>query len=132
MTADLLHAGHMLALEEAKSQCDYLIVCTCANCNKDTVQTLFERTIQLRAVKYVDEVIVCQDEDDKKNLLLGLQYDIVFVGADWQNKKFQYQDLLEQLGKPIIYLHRNHSLSSSDLKQRIIDKYNKNNKKTAN
>jgi glycerol-3-phosphate cytidylyltransferase len=123
LTADLLHAGHILAMREAKSLCDYLIVCTCANCNKDTVQTLFERTIQLQAVRYVDEVVVCQDEDDKKNLLLGLNYDICFVGADYKNKRFQYQDLLEQMGKQIIYLHRDHNLSSSNLKQRIIEKY---------
>ena len=58
VVGDLLHAGHILALEEAKENCDYLIVgLNCAPDGKNPVQSIYERFIQLRAVKYVDEII---------------------------------------------------------------------------
>jgi glycerol-3-phosphate cytidylyltransferase len=58
VVGDLLHAGHILALEEAKENCDYLIVgLNCSPDGKNPVQSIYERFIQLRAVKYIDEII---------------------------------------------------------------------------
>ena len=64
-TFDLLHAGHVAMLREAKSKCDYLIVGLQSDPNywilSDTktkpIPTMFERYLQLKAVEYVDEVV---------------------------------------------------------------------------
>ena len=46
VVGDLLHAGHILALEEAKENCDYLIVgLNCAPDGKNPVQSIYERFI---------------------------------------------------------------------------------------
>lgn len=87
MVGDLLHTGHILALQEAKANCDYLIVGLNAKPdNKFPVQSLFERYIQLKAVKYVDEVIPYDGELDLQLICTALDYDIRFVGADYLNK----------------------------------------------
>ena len=72
---DLLHAGHVAMLEEAKSVCDYLIVglhidpsLERSNKNKP-IQSLIERQIQLKGCKYVDEIICYETEQDLLNLL---------------------------------------------------------------
>ena len=122
MVADVLHAGHILAIEEAKSKCDYLIVALyCSPKRKpNIVQSIFERFTQLSAIKYVDEVIPYEDEEDVYRVLLSVKFDIYFLGADYKNKRFEGQDLVENLGKEICYLSRNHTMSSSKLKSDII------------
>lgn len=122
MVADVLHAGHILAIEEAKSKCDYLIVALyCMPARKpNIVQSIFERFIQLSAIKYVDEVIPYEDEEDVYRVLLSVKFDIYFLGADYKNKRFEGQDLVENLGKEICYLSRNHTMSSSKLKSEIV------------
>ena len=121
MVADVLHAGHILAIKEAKANCDYLIVALyCKPKRKpNIVQSIFERYIQLSAVKYVDEVIPYEDEDDTIRMLLSLNFDIYFLGADYKNKTFEGKDLLKNLNKEIYYLSRNHTMSSTKLKEDI-------------
>lgn len=121
MVADVLHAGHMLAIKEAKSNCDYLIVALYCKPERkpNIVQSIFERYVQLASVKYVDEVIPYEDSVDACRLLLSVQFDVYFLGADYRNKRFEGQDIVENLGKEIFYLSRNHTMSSSQLKQAI-------------
>ena len=127
MVADVLHAGHILAIKEAKENCDYLIVALyCKPKRKpDIVQSIFERYTQLSAVKYVDEVIPYEDEEDTYTMLLSVRFDVYFLGSDYKNKSFEGKDLLENLNKEIYYLSRNHLMSSSKLKSDIIKKYGK-------
>lgn len=122
MVADVLHAGHILAIKEAKENCDYLIVALyCKPARKpNIVQSIFERFTQLSAVKYVDEVIPYEDESDAHRVILSIKFDVYFLGADYRNKRFEGQDLVENLGKEIFYLSRNHTMSSSQLKSAII------------
>lgn len=121
MVADVLHAGHILAIKEAKENCDYLIVALyCKPKRKpNIVQSIFERYIQLSAIKYVNEVIPYEDEDDTTRILLSLHFDIYFLGADYRNKSFEGKDLLKNLNKEIYYLSRNHTMSSTRLKEDI-------------
>ena len=69
-TFDLLHAGHIQMLREAKEQCDYLICGLQIDPNADRVeknkpiQTIVERYTQLKAVSYVDEIIPYAREKD--------------------------------------------------------------------
>lgn len=120
---DLLHAGHILMLEEARSVCDYLIVGLQSDPSLDRahknspVQSMEERKIQLSAVKYVDEVVIYNTEQELYNLLIELQPDIRILGADHENKKFTGDDLDIEL----YFNSRNHSWSSSDLRKRIAE-----------
>jgi len=119
----LLHAGHILMLEEARSVCDYLIVGLQSDPSLDRahknspVQSMEERKIQLSAVKYVDEVVIYNTEQELYNLLIELQPDIRILGADHENKKFTGDDLDIEL----YFNSRNHSWSSSDLRKRIAE-----------
>ncbi len=122
MVADVLHAGHMLALKEARSNCDYLIVALYCKPERkpNIVQSIFERFTQLSSVKYVDEVIPYEDSEDAHRLLLSVNFDVYFLGADYKNKRFEGQSIVENLGKEIFYLSRNHTMSSSSLKTNIV------------
>lgn len=123
MVADVLHTGHMLAIEEAKKHCDYLIVALhCCPNYKTPVQTIYERFIQLRAVKWVDEVIPYKDKEDAATLIQSFNFDIYFLGEDYKDKEFENSDLLKALKKEVFYLPRNHNFSSTNLKIRVVDK----------
>jgi glycerol-3-phosphate cytidylyltransferase len=123
-TFDLLHAGHILMLEEAKGQCDYLIVGlqTDPSIDRSTknkpVQTIVERYIQLSAVKFVDEIVVYQTEADLIDLLSVLPIDVRIVGQEYEGKPFTGKELCEEREIRIYYNSRKHRFSTSDLRQR--------------
>ena len=123
---DLPHAGHCLMLEEAKKQCDWLIVGLHNDPStqpeeyrgkkKNTpIQRLDERYIQLKANRYVDEVVIYDDEKDLYKLLIDLKPDVRIIGADWQGKKFTGYDLPMK----VYFNSRNHSYSTTELRERI-------------
>ena len=124
-TFDLLHAGHVLMLKEAKSVCDYLI---CGlhvdpqverpNKNKP-IQSRVERYIQLSSVKYVDEVIPYNLEKDLHDILLGYPIDVRIIGADYRDVDFSGKDICLTRGIEIYYNDRSHNFSSTELRQRI-------------
>lgn len=121
MVADVIHAGHILAIKEAKKNCDYLIVAL--HCNpiyKSPVQSIFERFIQLDSLADVDKVIPYSNKEDAATMIASLDYDIYFLGEDYKDTTFECSELLNYLNKTIYYLQRKHMLSSSDLKHRII------------
>lgn len=123
MAADILHAGHMLAIEEAKQNCDYLIIgLNCTPDGKNPVQSIYERYIQLRAVKWVDEVIPYQGKADLENVVASLNYNIRFLGSDYMYKSWDGKEIEEKLGKEVYFLSRNHSFSSTNIKQRLLQK----------
>ena len=124
MVADVLHTGHVVGLEEAKKHCDYLIVgLHCCPNYKNPVQSIYERYMQLRAVKYVDEVIPYYDINDAKNMILSLDYDVYFLGEDHEGKKWENDEVVKNLGKEIYYISRKHPFSSTYVKSMVIDSY---------
>lgn len=119
---DILHAGHLKAIEEAKNHCDYLIMgLHCCPNYKKPVQSIYERFVQLSACKFVDEVIPYYDKDDCRNILETLDFDVYFLGEDHRGKPFENDDVLAALGKEVYYLPRKHRFSSSYLKERVIE-----------
>jgi len=123
MVADVLHTGHILAIEEAKKYCDYLVVALhCCPNYKEPVQSIYERFMQLRAIKWVDEVIPYQDKNDAKLLIESFNFDIYFLGEDYRDKEYENSYVVKALKKEVIYLSRKHDLSSTNLKIRIVDK----------
>lgn len=120
MVADILHAGHIIAIEEAKQNCDHLIVAlNCNPENKIPIQSIYERYVQLRAVKWIDEIIPYQGKRDLELLVSSLDYSIRFVGEDYINKSWDGKEIEQKLNKEIYYLKRRHNLSSTELKERI-------------
>lgn len=126
---DLLHLGHIIMLEECKEQCDYLIICLQTNPTIDRpdsknkpIQSVFERYMQLRACKYIDQIIVYETESELYNILSTIKFDKRFIGADWIGKEFTGKDISKG---EIIYNERNHKFSTTELRQRICKAGNK-------
>lgn len=118
---DLCHYGHVLMFEECRRMCDWLVVGVQTDPSVDRpdknkpVQSLEERIGQVRALKYVDEVVVYTTEEDLYNYLKNHSPDIRFIGADWEGKEFTGYDLPVD----VVFNTRDHGFSSSDLRQRI-------------
>ena len=128
-TFDLLHAGHILMLAEAKSVCEYLIVGLQLDPSIDRpenknkpVQSIVERYVQLSAVKFVDEIIVYQNEKDLEDLLMILPITIRIIGEEYRDKNFTGKEICEQRGIRIFYNDRKHSFSTTELRKRISSK----------
>ena len=125
-TFDLLHAGHILMLEEAKQQCDYLIcgLQTDPTIDRPTVknkpiQTVVERYIQLKAVRFVDEIIVYSTEQDLIDLLQFLPIDVRILGEEYRNKDFTGKQQCEDLAISFYFNSRTHRFSSTELRNRV-------------
>ena len=125
MCADLLHASHLLALREAKDKCDYLVVALNTHPDgKKPVQSVFERYLQLSAVKFVDKVIPYQGKADMEFIAAALDYDIRFVGADYLDKNWDGKAQEIERGIQACYIKRSHNKSSSELKERVMTEVN--------
>lgn len=117
MVADILHSGHVLSLEEAKKHCDFLIVgLHCKPSYKNPQQSIYERYMQLRAVKWVDEVIPYENIEKDKDIFVSLDYDVYFLGEDHKADDWELKDKIEEQEKEIVYLKRKHNYSSSKIK----------------
>jgi glycerol-3-phosphate cytidylyltransferase len=126
-TFDMLHAGHIAMLSEAKNHCDYLIAGLQTDPTIDRpetknrpVQSVVERQIQLAACRYVDEVVVYQTEQDLVDLLLILPIDVRILGVEYQDKNFTGKWEGESRGIEIVFNDRDHSFSSSSLRKRVV------------
>lgn len=128
---DLFHAGHIMMLKEAKSKCDYLIVGLQTDPTIDRpeknkpIQSVVERFIQLESCKYVDEVVVYATEKDLLDILYTYPINIRVVGEEYKDKDFTGKDL-EHI--EMYYNSRKHSFSTTELRQRVIDRYEKEKK----
>ena len=123
---DLCHAGHFLVFKEAKDVCDHLIVllhddpsvapAEYRGKKKNVpIMSLEERRIILEGIKYVDEIITYQTEEDLYRLLVELQPDVRIIGADWERKQFTGHDLPIE----IHFNSRNHPYSTTQLRERV-------------
>jgi glycerol-3-phosphate cytidylyltransferase len=122
---DLLHAGHVAMLAEAKNHCDYLICALQNNAQWDRpeknepVQSIVERQIQLAAVRYVDEVVVYNTEKDLEDLFLTLPIDCRILGVEYKDREFTGRDICRARGIELVFNSRDHSFSSSSLRKRV-------------
>lgn len=124
---DLLHAGHIGMLREARANCDYLIVGlqTDPTIDRPTeknkpVQTLVERYAQLNALKFVDEIVPYQTEDDLIDILELFQIDVRFLGEEYREKEFTGKDVCRKRGIELHFNKRDHRFSTSDLRKRVV------------
>ena len=127
-TFDLLHAGHIAMLSEAKNHCDYLIAGLQTDPTIDRpdtknkpIQSIVERQIQLSACRYVDEVVVYQTEQDLVDLLLILPLNVRILGVEYEGERFSGDDACHDRGIEIVFNGRDHSFSSSSLRKRVYE-----------
>jgi len=124
-TFDLLHAGHVMMLREAKEHCDYLICCLQIDPSVDRpeknspVQTIVERYTQLKGVSYVDEIIPYKTEEDLEDILQMYPINVRIIGEEYKKKTFTGRAICTRRGIEIVYNKRDHRFSSSDLRQRV-------------
>lgn len=125
-TFDMLHAGHIAMLSEAKNHCDYLIAGLQTDPTIDRpdsknppVQSIVERQIQLAACRYVDEVVIYSTEQDLCDLLLILPVDVRILGVEYQHTSFSGQDECYRRNIELVFNGRDHSFSSSSLRKRV-------------
>lgn len=122
---DLFHAGHVMMLKEAKEQCDYLIVGLQTDPTIDRpeknkpIQSILERFIQVDGCRYVDQIVPYSTEKDLLNLLTSYKIDVRIIGEEYRNKPFTGH----KLPMEVYYNSRNHSFSTSELRNRIEEAY---------
>lgn len=124
-TFDLLHAGHVVMLEECRKHCDYLIVGLQNDPTLDRptknkpIQSIVERQIQLRGCKFVDEIVVYNTEADLVDILLSFDFDVRILGVEYERSEFTGKAECLKKGVEIVYNSRDHSFSSSELRKRV-------------
>ena len=125
-TFDLLHAGHVIMLEECKQHCDYLICALQVDPSTDRpnknkpVQSLVERYLQLNAVKWVDQIIPYSTEAELEEIFKALPINVRIIGEDYMGKEFTAKQICKDRDIEIIYNQRQHDYSSSDLRKRVM------------
>lgn len=130
---DLLHAGHIKMLEEAKRQCDYLICGLQTNPTLDRpeknkpVQTVVERYIQLKACTYVDEIVPYATEQDLEDILRSFKIDVRILGDEYHDKNFTGRTYCDEKGIALYFNTRDHRFSSSGLRKEVVEKEKKDN-----
>jgi glycerol-3-phosphate cytidylyltransferase len=122
---DLLHAGHIKMLEEAKSQCDYLICAIQTDPTLDRpeknrpIQSIVERYIQLKGCKHVDEIVPYATEQDLEDVLRSFKIDVRIIGDEYASQQFTGRQYCEEKGIDLYFNKREHRFSSSGLRKQI-------------
>ena len=112
-------------LEEAKEQCGYLICALQVDPSRDRpeknapIQSVFERYIQLRAVKYVDDIIPYTTEEELLQLIEIIHPDVRIIGEEYQDKDFTGKQYCLDNRIDIYYNRRQHAFSTSQLRKRV-------------
>lgn len=129
---DLLHAGHIGMLREAAENCDYLIVGLQTDPTIDRpdiknkpVQTIVERYAQLNALKFVDEIVPYETEQDLKDILELFQLDVRFLGEEYKEDEFSGKDICRKRGIQLHFNKRDHRFSTSNLRRRVCEEENR-------
>ena len=125
-TFDMLHIGHLNLIKNAKRHCDYLIVGVNTDDlvesykHKRPIVPLNERVEIVRAIKYVDEVIVTTTLD-KKEVWEKVRFDEIYIGDDWKgNERWEKTGKeMEQLGAKLVFLPYTKDTSSTMLREKL-------------
>jgi len=122
---DLFHAGHVKMLEEARTQCDYLIVGLQTDPTVDRpkknkpIQSVTERYIQVDACQWVDEIIPYETEEDLLDLMQLIDFDVRIIGEEYREKTFTGLDYCLDNYIRLFYNKRHHRFASSELRKKI-------------
>lgn len=124
-TFDMFHIGHLNLLKQAKEQCDILIV----GVNSDDLVRSYkqktpiineqERAEILRAIRYVDDVVICHTLK-KVEMHKWIHFDAIFIGDDWKGNSrwVETETNLKLIGSEVVYLHYTKGVSSTMLREK--------------
>ncbi len=125
---DLVHAGHLALLADAKAQCDRLIV---AINSDDSVKRLkgesrpvngeMERALLLAELQVVDMVVIFR-EDTPMEVLERLKPDVLMKGGDYTLDQVVGRDLVESLGGRVLTIPLREGYSTTSTIEKIIKK----------
>jgi glycerol-3-phosphate cytidylyltransferase len=125
---DLFHAGHVTMLKMEKEKCDYLKVALQVDPTIDRpglknkpVQSIYERYVQVQACKYVDEILVYDTEKELLNLIMTQDMNIRFLSDEYLYRDFTGKQYCLDNGIELFYHKRQHTYSTSDLRNRVYD-----------
>lgn len=115
-TFDLFHKGHLNILRRAKEQGDYLVVAVSSDSfnaikGKEAYYSERDRVEIVESIKYVDEVILEYDWDQKQRDVESRDIDVFVMGDDWEGKF----DFLEEYCE-VVYLPRTEGVSTTQTK----------------
>lgn len=125
---DLLHAGHIKMLEDAKKQCDYLICGLQTDPTLDRpeknmpTQAVVERYIQLKGCSHVDKIVPYATEQDLEDILRSFEIDVRIIGDEYREKNFTGRQYCEEKGIELYFNSRDHRFSSSGLRKTVAQK----------
>ena len=125
-TFDMFHIGHLNLIKNAKRHCDYLVVGVNSDDlvesykNKRPIIPLDERVEIMRAIKYVDEVIVTNTLD-KKEIWEKVRFNEIYIGDDWKGNERWEKTVkqMEQLGAKLVFLPYTKDTSSTMLREKL-------------
>ena len=119
---DVIHPGYIRMFSDAKFHCNHLTVALHADPSFERsyklspVQTVDERIEILKAIKYVDDVVVYKEEQQFLDYLDN--YDIRFLGTDYKDGTYTGKE--KKIN--IVWLDReSHNYSSTKLKTLIYE-----------
>ena len=130
---NLLHAGHIKMLEDAKRQCDYLIAALQTDPTLDRpeknrpTQTVVERYIQLKGCVHVDEIVPYATEQDLEDILRSFKIDVRIIGDEYKDKDFTGRSYCQEKGIALHFNTRDHRFSSSGLRKEVSEMENSKN-----
>ena len=125
---DMFHIGHLNLLNNAKKQCDYLIV----GVNTDRLVMEYKNKIPMvsekdrakivESIKAVDKVILT-DTLDKEKILKTVKYDVIFIGDDWANNPrwLKTKEDMKKYGIDVLFLPYTKGISSTLLRKKTSD-----------
>ena len=122
---DLLHAGHVVMFEEAKQKCEHLLVAIQTDPSVDRpnknkpVQSIVERQLQVKAVKWVDDTIVYNTEKELEDILNTLPIDVRIIGEEYKDKWFTGKEICKVRGISVYYNKRKHNFSTTELRNKV-------------
>lgn len=131
-TFDMLHFNHLKMIEYARALGDILIVGVntdelVASYKSQPIIPFEERIALMKAIKGPD-IVIPQHSLDHADKVDKLHFDIFVVGDDWAGK----YDYLEKQGITVVYFPYGAGVSSSSLKKKIYESYEKLQKKADN
>lgn len=125
---DIIHPGYISLFKEAKKYCNKLLVGLHHNPTIErkiklpVINSLNDRKVILKSIKYIDNIITYKSELDLYNILLNKNIHVRFLGNDYKGKKFTGSNL----NIPIVWIDRSHNFSATKIKKKIhksIDKF---------
>ncbi len=125
---DMFHVGHLNLLNEAKKQCEILIVGINSDNlvkrykNKTPVINEMDRKKIIENIKSVNKAIIVETLD-KVELFNDIKFNAVFIGDDWKGDERWEKTKrdLKKLDVDVMFIPYTKNISSTFLKKEVIN-----------